>query len=89
MVKGYTASRHAYAGNNPDFDGVARDHHYPDEDAWLFVPGRKSQSQPWHYEQPSRTLDTVICPHCKANVKAVNLPKHLRKVHQGTPQVLK
>lgn len=34
-------------------------------------------------ERPSLSPDFITCPYCKANVKAGNLPRHLRKVHQG------
>jgi hypothetical protein len=33
--------------------------------------------------RPSLTPEFITCPYCKANVKASNLPRHLRKVHQG------
>lgn len=34
-------------------------------------------------QRPSRMPEFITCPYCKASVKAANLPRHLRKVHQG------
>jgi len=56
------------------------------------VPARVRQVTAAVSPQPSRTVpasvretECQICPKCKANVKARNLKRHLKKVHETDP----